>query len=47
VDPGFIASNSVDVDIDDDEEPYDIVRAVDSNDDCLVVVLSEQKMELI
>jgi hypothetical protein len=33
MDPGFIASNSVNVDIADDEEPYGIARAIDS-DDC-------------
>ena len=47
VDPGFTASNNVDVDIADDEEPYGIARAVDSNDDRPVVALSEQEMELI
>jgi hypothetical protein len=36
-----MASNSVDVDIVDDEEPYGTARAVDSDDDCLVVALSE------
>jgi len=45
VDPGFIASNSVDVDIADDEEPYGTTRVVDSDDDCLVATLSEQEME--
>ena len=47
VDPGFVASNSVDVDIADDEEPYGTARAVDSDDDCPVTALSEQEMELI
>jgi hypothetical protein len=47
VDPGFIASNSVDVDIDDEEEPYGTARAVDSDNDCPIVALSEQKIELI
>jgi hypothetical protein len=47
VDPAFIASNSVDVNIEDDEEPYGIARAVDSDDDHLVASLSEQEMELI
>jgi hypothetical protein len=46
MDPGFIASNSVDVNIADDEEPYGTTRAVDSNDDRLVAALSEQEMEL-
>ena len=41
VDPGFMASNSVDVDIADDEEPYGTIRAVDSDDDRPVVALSE------
>jgi hypothetical protein len=44
VDPGFIASNSVDVDIDDEEEPYGTTRAVDSDNDYPVVALSEQKI---
>jgi hypothetical protein len=47
VDPGFIASNSVDVNIADDEEPYGTSRAVDSKDDRPVAALSEQEMELI
>jgi hypothetical protein len=47
VDPAFIASNSVDVNIEDDEEPYGTARAVDSDDDRLVAPLSEQEMELI
>jgi hypothetical protein len=42
-----MASNSVDVDIADDEEPYGIARVVDSDDDRLVAALSEQEMELI
>jgi hypothetical protein len=41
VDPGFIASNSVDVDIVDDGEPYGTTRAIDSNDDRPVAPLSE------
>ena len=41
VDPGFLASNSVDVDIADDEEPYGTARAVDSDDDRPVAALSE------
>ena len=47
VDPGFMASNIVDVDITDDEEPYGTARAVDSDDDRPVAALSEQEMELI
>ena len=47
MDSGFIASNSVDVNIEDDEEPYGTTRAIDSDDDRLVVALSEQEMELI
>jgi hypothetical protein len=43
----FIASNSVDVQIVDDEEPYGTARAVDSDDDRPVPPLSEQEMELI
>ena len=42
-----MASNSVDVDIVDDEEPYGTTRTVDSDDDRLVAALSEQEMELI
>ena len=42
-----MASNNIDVDIADDEEPYGTARAVDSDDDRLVAALSEQKMELI
>jgi hypothetical protein len=47
VDPSFIASNSVDVHIEDGEEPYGIARAIDSNDDHPVAPLSEPEMELI
>jgi len=47
LDPGFIASNSVDVEIVDDEEPYGTTRAVDSDDDRPVAALSEQEIELI
>ena len=47
VDPRFIASNSVDVNIADDEEPYGTARAVDSDDDLPVAPLSKQEMELI
>ena len=42
VDPGFIASNSVDINIVDDEEPYGTARAIDSDDDRPVAPLSEQ-----
>ena len=41
VNPGFIDSNSLDVNILDDEEPYGIARHVDSNDDHPVAPLSE------
>jgi hypothetical protein len=37
----------VDVHIDDDEEPYRNARAVDSDDNCPVAVLSEKDMECI
>jgi hypothetical protein len=47
VDPGFIASYIVDVDIVDDEEPYGTTRAVDSDDDHPVTGLSKQEIELI
>ena len=48
VDTTFIASNCLDVNIEDDEEPYGIVRVVDSDDDRLVLPpLSKQEMELI
>ena len=47
VDLGFMASNSVDVDIADDEETYGTTRAIDSDDDRPVAALSEQEMELI
>jgi transposase-like protein len=47
VDAAFIASNSLDVNIEDDEEPYGTARAVDSDDDRPVAPLSEQEMELI
>ena len=42
MDLGFIASNSVDVNIVDDEESYGTTRAVDSDDDRPVAPLSEQ-----
>jgi hypothetical protein len=41
------ASNSVDVQIDDDEESYRNARAIDSDDERLVAALSEEDMELI
>jgi hypothetical protein len=41
------ASNSVDVEIDDDEEPYGTRRAVESDDDRPIAALSEEDMELI
>jgi hypothetical protein len=44
---GFRSSNSVDVNIDDDEEPYATTRAVDFDDDRPVAPLSEQDMDLI
>jgi len=47
VDAAFIASISLDVNIEDDEEPYGTARAVDSDDDRPVAPLSEQEMELI
>ena len=47
VDPGFIASNSVDINIVDAEESYSTARVVDSDDDRPVAVLSEEDMELI
>jgi hypothetical protein len=34
----------VDVQIDDDEEPYGNARVVDSDDDCPVATLSEEDM---
>jgi hypothetical protein len=37
----------VDVQIDDDEEPYGNARAIDSDDDRPVAALSEEDMELI
>jgi len=41
------ASNSVDVEIADEEEPYGTARAVDSDDDRPVPPLSEEDMEFI
>ena len=42
VNPGFIDSNSMDVNILDDEEPYGTTGDVDSDDDRPVAPLSEQ-----
>ena len=42
VNQGFIDSNSMDVNILDDEEPYGTARAIDSDDDRPVAPLSEQ-----
>jgi hypothetical protein len=41
------ASNSVDVQIEYEEEPYEAIRAFDSDDDRPVQELTEQEMELI
>jgi hypothetical protein len=41
------ASNSVDVQIEDEEEPYEAARALDSDDDRPVQELTEQEIELI
>ena len=41
------ASNSVDVQIEDEEEPYEAARAVDSDDDRPVQEMTEQEIELI
>ena len=41
------ASNSVDVHIEDEEEPYEAARAVDSDDDRPVQEMTEQEIELI
>jgi hypothetical protein len=41
------ASNSVDVQIKDDEEPYEVARALDSDDERPVQELTEQEIELI
>jgi hypothetical protein len=41
------ASNSVDVQIEDEEEPYEAIRALDSDDDRPVQELTEQELELI
>ena len=42
------ASNSVEVEIEDDEEPYETARAVDSDDDRYVgtAPLTEEEMEI-
>ena len=41
------ASNSVDVQIEDEEEPYEAAWALDSDDDRLVQEMTEQEIELI
>ena len=41
MDPRFIASNNVDVNVVDDEDPYGTARAIDSDDDHPVAPLSE------
>jgi hypothetical protein len=41
------ASNSVDVQIEDEEEPYEAARGLDSDDDRPVQELTEQEIELI
>jgi hypothetical protein len=41
------ASNSVDVQIEDEEEPYEAARALDSDDDRPVQEMTEQEIELI
>jgi hypothetical protein len=41
------ASNSVDVQVLDDEEFYGLARVIYSDDDCHVVALSEQYIELV
>ena len=43
VNQGFIDSNSMDVNILDDEEPYGTARDVDSDDDRPVAPLSETR----
>jgi hypothetical protein len=40
-------SNSVDVQIEDEEKPYEAVWALDSDDDCPVQEMTEQEIELI
>jgi hypothetical protein len=41
------ASNSVDVQIEDEEAPYEVVRALESDDDRPVQEMTEQEIELI
>jgi hypothetical protein len=41
------ASNSVDVQIEDEEEPYEAARALDSDDDRPIQEMIEQEIELI
>jgi hypothetical protein len=41
------ASNSVDVQIEDEDEPYEAARALDSDDDRPVQEMTEQEIELI
>jgi hypothetical protein len=41
------ASNSVNVQIEDEEEPYEAAQAIDSDDDPLVQELTKLEMELI
>jgi hypothetical protein len=43
----YRTSNSVDVQIEDEEEPYEAARALDSNDDRPVQEMIEQEIELI
>jgi hypothetical protein len=42
-----MASNSVDVHIEDEEEPYEAAQALDSDDDRPVQEMTEQEIELI
>jgi hypothetical protein len=42
-----MTSNSVDVQIENEEEPYEAARALDSDDDHPVQKLTEQEIELI
>jgi hypothetical protein len=39
------ASNSIDVQIEDEDEPYEAARALDSDDDCPIQELIEQEIE--
>jgi hypothetical protein len=41
------SSNSVDVQIEDEEEPYEAARALDSDDDRSVQEMTEEEIELI